>query len=158
MSNMRRRITIPIAIVLAVSSVPLLTGCFGNPLQGVVNAATGGKVNLGGGGGTGSLPSDFPSSVPVYKGKIDSALGLGSGKKEIWNVTVELGSSDQTSSIKSALTGAGFKLDESGTVGPDGGSIVADNKTYGVLVVISKDSSKSTWIANYTVTPDTSSD
>jgi hypothetical protein len=155
MSTMRRRITIPIAIVLAVSTVPLLTACFGNPLQGVVNAATGGKVNLG--GGSGSLPSDFPSSVPVYKGKIDSALGLGSGKKEIWNVTVELGSSDQTSSIKSALTGAGFKVDESGTVGPDGGSIVADNKTYGVLVVISKDSSKSTWIANYTVTPDTSS-
>jgi hypothetical protein len=154
MSNMRRRITIPIAIVLALSTVPLLTACFGNPLQGVVNAATGGKVKLGGGG---SLPSDFPSSVPVYKGKIDSALGLGSGKKEIWNVTVELSGTDQISTIKDELTGAGFKVDETGTVTSDGGTLAADNKTYGVLVVTTKDSTKGTWIANYTVTSDTSS-
>ncbi|HMH59228.1 MAG TPA: hypothetical protein VK537_08610 [Galbitalea sp.] len=157
MSSLRRRVTIPIAIVLAVSSVPLLTGCFGNPIQGVVNAATGGKVKLGGGGGAGSLPSDFPSSVPVYKGKIDSALGLGSGKKEVWNVSVEL-SGDQTSTIKDELTKGGFKVDESGTAGTDGGTIVANNKTYGVLVVIAKGPTKGTWIANYTVTPAPSSD
>jgi hypothetical protein len=154
MSIMRRRTAIPIAIVLAVSSVPLLTGCFGNPIQGVVNAATGGKVKLGGGG---SLPSDFPSSVPVYKGKIDSAIGLGSGKKEIWNITVELSGSDQTSTIKDELTKAGFKVDASGTAGTDGGSIVANNKTYGVLVVTTKDS-KGNWIANYTVSTSPSSD
>jgi hypothetical protein len=158
MSNMRRRITIPIAIIVAVASVPMLTGCFGNPIQGVVNAATGGKVNLGGGGlGGGSLPKDFPSSIPVLKGKIDSALGLGSGKKEVWNVTVEGGSSDPSAGIKSDLTGAGFKVDESGSAGTSGSSIVADNKTYGVLVVTTKDSTKGTWIANYTVTNDTSS-
>jgi hypothetical protein len=157
MSSMRRRITIPIAIVLAVSTVPLLTACFGNPLGGIVHAATNGKVNLGGGAGGGSLPSDFPSSVPVYKGKIDSALGLGSGKKEIWNVTVELSGSDQTSTIKDELTKAGFKVDESGVTGTDGGTIVASNKTYSILVVATKDSTKGTWIANYTVTPATSS-
>jgi len=55
------------------------------------------------------------------------------------------------------MTGAGFKTDESGTVGPTGGSLVSDNKTYGVLVVVSKDASKGYWIANYTVTPDTTS-
>jgi hypothetical protein len=63
MSTMRRRIAIPLALVLAVSSVPLLTGCFGNPIQGAIKAATGGKVDLGGG----SLPKDFPSSVPGYR-------------------------------------------------------------------------------------------
>jgi hypothetical protein len=66
-----------------------------------------------------------------------------------------VGSSDATSTIKSELTGAGFKVDESGTTGSDGGSIVADNKTYGVLVVTTKDATKG-WIANYTVTNDTS--
>jgi len=144
---------VPIAIVLAVSSVPLLTGCFGNPIQGAINAATGGKVNLGGG----SLPSDFPSSVPVYKGKIDSALGLGSGSKKVFNVTVELPNGNAYNDIKSELSGGGFKTDESGTIGNSGASIIADNKTYGVLVVVTEDSSTKKWIANYTVTPDTSS-
>ncbi len=144
--------TTPNVVVLAVSSVPMLTGCFGNPIQGAINAATGGKVNLGGG----SLPKDFPSSVPVYKGKIISALGLGSGKKEIWNVTVQIPGSDAGNSIKSDLTSAGFKVEESGT-SDAGDSLVADNKTYGVLVVTSKDSSKGYWIANYTVTSDDSS-
>jgi hypothetical protein len=102
MSTLSRKIAVPLALVVAVSAVPMLTGCFGNPIQGVIKAATGGKVNIGGG----SLPQDFPSAVPVYKGKIDSAVGLGTGKKEIWNVTVEVGSSDATSTIKSELTGA----------------------------------------------------
>jgi hypothetical protein len=131
----------------------MLTGCFGNPIEGALKAATGGKVNLGGG----SLPTDFPSSVPVYKGKIDSALGLGSGSKKVFNVTVELPGGNAYNDIKSELSGAGFKTDESGTIGDSGASIVADNKTYGVLVVLTKDSSTKKWIANYTVTPDTSS-
>lgn len=152
----RRRITVPIAIILAVSSVPLLTGCFGNPLQGAINAATGGKVNLGGGGGIGggSLPTDFPSAVPVYKGKIDSALGLGTGKDKIWNVTVELPNADAYKDIKAALASGGFTTDESGTIGDSGASIVADNKTYGVLVVVTENTANKQWVANYTVTPD----
>jgi hypothetical protein len=149
----RRRFAVPIAIVLAVSSVPLLTGCFGNPIQGAINAATGGKVSLGGG----SLPSGFPSSVPVYKGKIDSALGLGSGTKKVYNVTVEVPDGNAYNDIKSELSGAGFKTDESGTIGKTGASIIADNKTFGVLVVITEDTSTKKWIANYTVTPDTES-
>jgi hypothetical protein len=152
MSTMRRRIAIPLALVLAVSSVPMLTGCFGNPVQGAINAATGGKVNLGGGG---SLPADFPKAVPVYSGKVISGLGLGSGKKEIWNVTVQIPGSAAGSNIKDQLTKAGYKVEESGT-SDAGDSLVADNKTYGVLVVTSKDSSKGYWIANYTVTADDS--
>jgi hypothetical protein len=148
-STSRRRITVPIAIILAISTVPLLTGCIGNPIQNAVKAATGGKVNLGGG----SLPSDFPKSVPVYKGKIDTALGLGSGTKKVWNVTVELPNGDAIKDIKSELAGAGLTTDESGTIGDSGASIVAQNKTYGVLVVATEDTSTKKWIANYTVTP-----
>lgn len=147
MSTMQRRIAIPLAIVLAVSSVPVLTGCFGNPVQGAINAATGGKVKLGGG----SIPKDFPTSIPVYKGKVISAIALGSGKKEAWNVTIEIPGSDAGNTIKSDLTSAGFKVEESGSTDA-GGSIIADNKSYAVAVVTSKDSSKGYWIANYTVT------
>jgi hypothetical protein len=147
----RRRIAVPLAIVLAISTVPMLTGCFGNPIQGAINAATGGKVSLGGG----SLPAGFPSVVPVYKGKIETAVGLGSGDKRVWNVTVDLPNGGAYSGIKSALAGAGFKTEESGTIGNSGASIVADNKTYGVLVVVTEDTSTKKWIANYTVTPNT---
>jgi hypothetical protein len=147
MSTMRRRVAIPLALVLAVSSVPMLTGCFGNPIQGAIKAATGGKVNVGGG----SLPSDFPSSVPVYKGKIDTAVALGSGAKEIWNVTVEVPGSNAYNDIKSELTGAGFKVEGSGTAGKSGEGLVASSDKYSILVGVTGDKTK--WIANYTVGP-----
>ena len=147
MSTMRRRIAIPVALVLAVSTVPMLTGCFGNPIQGVVNAATGGKVKLGGG----SLPSDFPSAVPIYKGKIDTAVALGTGSKEVWNVTVESPGSSTYDDIKSALTGAGFKVEGSGNAGSSGEGLIASGKTYSVIVGVTGSGSK--WVANYTVGP-----
>jgi hypothetical protein len=144
---MRRRIAIPVALVLAVSAVPMLTGCFGNPIQGVVNAATGGKVKLGGG----SLPSDFPSAVPIYKGKIDTAVALGTGSKEVWNVTVEIPGTSTYNDIKSALTGAGFKVEGSGNAGSSGEGLIASSKTYSVIVGVTGSGSK--WVANYTVGP-----
>jgi hypothetical protein len=147
MSTMRRRIAVPLALVLAVSSVPMLTGCFGNPIQGAINAATGGKVKLGGG----SLPSDFPSAVPVYKGKIVTAVALGSGSKEIWNVTVQVPGSSTYSDIKSELTGAGFKVEGSGTAGTSGEGLIASSKTYSVIVGVTGSDGK--WVANYTVGP-----
>ncbi|HEX4444672.1 MAG TPA: hypothetical protein VHZ81_13970 [Galbitalea sp.] len=150
-STTRRRITVPIAIVLAVSSVPLLTGCFGNPIQGAINAATGGKVKLG----SGSLPSDFPSDVPVYKGKIDTGLDLGSGKDEVWNVTVEVPGASAINDIKSELTSAGFKVEGSGSANSTTSGLIADTKKYDVLVGITKTDSK--WVANYTVSPADSS-
>jgi hypothetical protein len=84
-----------------------------------------------------------------------TGLGLGSGKKEIWNVTVEVPGASATATIKGELSGAGFTVDESGggaQNGVSGGSIVAHSKTYDVLVVTEKSSGKSTWVANYTVT------
>jgi len=147
----RRRIAVPIAIVLALSSAPLLTGCFGNPIQGAIKAATGGKVNVGGG----SIPSDFPKSVPVYKGKVDEAVGLGTGSKEVWNVTVEVPGASSYDGIKSALTGAGFKVVGSGTAGSSGEGLIATNKVYSVIVGVTGTGSK--WAANYTVGPADSS-
>jgi hypothetical protein len=146
MITARRPVAISLAVLLAVSTVSTLAGC--GAVQGIVKSATGGKVNLGGH----SLPGDFPSSVPVYKGKIDSAIGIGSGTKEIWNVSVEVPGSDATATIKDELTAAGLTVADAGTTGSDAGTIVASNKKFGVLVVTSKDASKGYWLANYTVT------
>jgi hypothetical protein len=149
MSMLRSRVTIPVAIVVALATAPLLGGCFVSPIQSLVQKATGGGVSLGGS----SIPSDFPSVVPVYKGKIDSAISLGSGKKKIWNISVEVPDANAMNDIKSELTGAGFKTDLQGNVGKEGASLISDNKTYGVLVALAK--SDKGYIANYTVTPDT---
>ncbi|MCU1470098.1 MAG: hypothetical protein JWQ39_1247 [Glaciihabitans sp.] len=151
MSTLRYRVTVPVAIVVALATAPLLTGCFGNPIQGLVKNATGGKVDLGGT----SIPADFPSVVPVYKGKVDSALSLGSGKKKIWNVSVEVPDANAMNEIKSELSGAGFTTDLQGNIGKVGASLISDNKTYGVAVVLAK--SDKGFIANYTVTPDAAS-
>jgi hypothetical protein len=147
MTTTSRKIAVPLAIIVAVSAVPMLTGCFGNPVQGVLNAATGGKVNLGGG----SLPKDFPSDVPVYKGKVDTGIGVGSGAKEVWNVTIELPGESAYNDIKSELTGAGFKVVGSGSAGTSGEGLVATSSKYSVLVGVTGSGSK--WLANYTVGP-----
>lgn len=149
MTSVHRKLTVPLAIVVAAATLPLLTGCFGNPVQGLVKAATGGKVNVGGG----SLPSDFPSEVKVASGKIDTGIAIGSGKKEVWNVSVEVSGSGSLADIESQLKGAGFKVQTSGKTsdGTDAGALVAEDKNYSVLVGVAKADGK--WIANYTVGP-----
>ena len=147
MISARRKLTVPIAIVAAAATLPLLTGCFGNPIQGIVKAATGGKVNVGGGS---TLPSDFPSSIKVESGKIVEAVALGSGKKEVWNVTVQVPSASTINDIKSTLTSEGFKIVSSGT-STSGAELLAASKQYSVIVGIAKDGSG--WDANYTVGP-----
>ena len=147
MINARRRLTVPLAIVAAAATLPLLTGCFGNPIQGLVKAATGGKVSVGGG----SLPSDFPSAVKVASGKIDSGIALGTGKKEVWNVSIEVSGAGSVQDISSQLKAAGFTVQGTGTASSssDAGGLLATNKTYTVLVGVAKADGK--WIANYTV-------
>jgi hypothetical protein len=146
MTPVRRKLAVPLAIVAAAATLPLLTGCFGNPIGGIVKAATGGKVNVGGS----TLPSDFPSSIKIESGTIVEAVSLGTGKKEVWNVTVEVPSLSTINDIKSTLTSEGFKVVSSGST-TDGTGIVASSKTYSVIVGIAKNGSK--WDANYTVGP-----
>ena len=151
-STARRRIAVPLAIVLALATVPALTGCFGNPIEGAINAATGNKVHIGGG----SLPTGFPSAVPVYKGKIDAGISLGSGSKAVYNVTVEVPGASAASDIKSELQGAGFKIEEDAT-SSSGASLLASSKDCGVLVALTDSGTNKQWVANYTVTAASSS-
>src|SRR5690606_10825634 len=83
------------AIALAGVTASLLTGCFANPVEELVNRsvegaieeATGGDVNL-----SGQLPADFPAEVPVVEGKI--GLSAGAGGTEGWIVAITTSSND----------------------------------------------------------------
>ena len=142
----RRSVTrsLTFSAALAIASIVLLAGC---------TTGGGSKVaDLSTGSATVAVPSSFPSAVPLYSGRIVDARGLGSGKAQIWTVTIVLPNKAAIDQVNSALTNAGFKpLKEKSSRG-SGSTIVADNKAYSVLVVESKNSSG--WFANYTVTPD----
>lgn len=144
----KTRATIPIAVVMALAAAPLLTGCFGNPVHNIAKSASGGKVDVGGT----SIPSDFPKSIPVYSGKVVSAAALGSGAKEIWNVSIQVPDPNALKDIQSALTKAGLTTQAEGNAGKVGASLIATGKTYSVAVLLAKDSHG--FIANYTVSPD----
>jgi hypothetical protein len=144
---MNRRIAVPVALVLALAIAPTLAGCVGNPVEGIVKGVSGGKVDVGGT----SIPSDFPKSVPLYKGTVVSVAALGSAKQKIFNIGISVPGPDAMTAIKRQLSAAGFKTEVAGNVGKVGASLVTENKDYGVAVLLAK--SGKGFQANYTVTP-----
>ncbi len=146
--RMKTRVTIPVALILALASAPLLAGCFGDPAHNVVSSAPGGKVDVGGTG----IPSDFPKSVPVYDGTVASAASLGSGAKKIWNVSIEVPAPSAMKDIEAQLERAGLKPQIEGNAGKVGASLIATGTTYSVAVLLAK--GKNGFVANYTVSPD----
>ena len=148
MSLRRRSILAPAAIVLALSLTPMLTACGGNPIQGLVNSATGGLMDVGGK----SVPKDFPSEVPLAPGEVLSGMGFGSEDGKVWNVGVKVSGTSAIEGIASQLEGAGFVMlgDKSVTMEEGAGNIFT-KEPYGVLVIVAKDD-KGSFVANYTVT------
>jgi len=149
---MNKRFTATAAIVLALAITPALSGCFGNPIEQIVEGATGGDVSLPGQG----IPDDFPKDVPLYDGEVTFGLGVGNGDGKAWNVTIRVRGLDAADSIKSQLEGAGFAQNEAGVGGTtaDGATLIYGNDKYTVLVVITKDDTG--FVANYTVSDVTS--
>ncbi|MCU1507943.1 MAG: hypothetical protein JWQ12_208 [Glaciihabitans sp.] len=150
MSKLSRTISIPLAVVLALGTAPLLTGCFGNPIQNLVKGATGGQVDVGGT----SIPADFPKNVPVLDGKVVLAGAIGKGADKVWNVTVQVTGADPSADLEAKLKSAGFKETAVTPNGTAGKSIVAADDTHSLLVVIAKD--KDAWVVSYSVGPATS--
>ena len=148
MSTMTRRVTTPIAIVIALAMAPALTGCFGNPIEGIIEGATGGQVDLGGT----TIPDGYPTSeVPIADGEIVFGGSLGDAESRVFNVTVRVPNAQAIDSIKAQLEAAGFKSQgafEGSTA--DGGTFIATTDKWGVLVVVAKDGDNG-FIANYTV-------
>jgi len=149
MSTMTRRVTAPIAIVIALAMAPALSGCFGNPIEGLIEGATGGQVDLGGT----TIPDGFPSSeVPIASGEIIFGGSLGNDESRVFNVTVRVPNAQAIDSIKADLEAAGFESQgEFPGSTNEGGTFIGTTAKWGVLVVVGKDS-ESGFIANYTVT------
>ena len=149
-----KRFTVPLAIVLALAITPALAGCFGNPIEQIVEGATGGDVSLPGQ----SVPDDFPKDVPLIDGEVVFGLGVGNDDGKAWNVTIKVSGIEAADQIKSQLEGAGFTANDAGIGGTteEGATLVYDNGTYNVLVVVTKDSDNG-FVANYTVAENTGS-
>lgn len=143
----RKSFIVPAAIVIALSLTPMLSGCSGNPLQGLVNSATGGQVDLGGS----QVPKDFPKDVPLVGGKVISGTGIGGNDGKVWNVAITISDASAMNGITKQLTDAGFKTVGTSTTSDSGSSTIFAKEPYGVLVIIAK-ADKGGFIANYTVT------
>lgn len=151
MSTLSRRITVPVAIVLALAVTPALSGCFGNPIEQIVEGATGGEVDLGGN----SVPEGFPSEVPLADGEVLFGAAVGNDDGRIWNVTIKVAGADALDAIVAQLEGAGFTTtDGFGGSTAEGGTAALESDAYGVLVVVTQDGENG-FVANYTVTEKT---
>ncbi|TXN31199.1 hypothetical protein [Lacisediminihabitans profunda] len=145
MKSSVRRLTVPLAIGLAVLAGPaMLTGC---SIQNLVHNATGGKVDLGGK----EIPKDFPSEVPIAKGEVLYGLSVGDSGGKVWNLTIRVDGASSFDDIAKQLTDAGFKSDAAVQASTaDGGTGVFASDKLGVIAAVTKDG-KNGWVANYTV-------
>lgn len=120
--------------VVAVATA-LLAGCAVTPVEGLVTegiegaveGATGGDVELGG-----SLPADFPESVPIIDGTIELAGGS-AGAADGWVVVLTSESGDPLADARSALTGAGFTEDATLSGDTAAGAVYTDGEYMVVL-------------------------
>ena len=147
MISTRTRVTVPIAIALALFAGPVLSGC---SVQNLVNQATGGKVSLPGK----SIPKDFPADIPLVKGTVVLGMGVNDGDKgKGWNVTIDVTGDNPYDGAVKQLQDAGYK--SQGLVSPStdqGGTAAFDNGTYTIVMVVAK--TDKGWTVNYTVGSD----
>ncbi|MEC5168613.1 hypothetical protein [Glaciihabitans sp. GrIS 2.15] len=143
MSHLVKRITVPIALALALLAGPALAGC---SVQNLVHDVTGGKVDVPGK----SVPKDFPGEVPLSSGEVLSGAGVGDAKSKIWNVSVRAKGNTAIDEVLTTLTSAGFTCKTLTATTADGGALVGDKGKLNVAVVEIKDDKG--FVLNYTVT------
>ncbi|WP_341952586.1 hypothetical protein [Salinibacterium sp. TMP30] len=145
MISPKRRISASIAIVLAVGITPALSGCFGNPIESLVEQATGGQVDLGGK----EIPEGFPSEVPLVAGDVQFGIAAGEGDSRGYNVTILAGAESPLKGIETELSDAGFEIQLQGS-GSDGvGTIIFTSDAWAGGVIVAK--TDDGYTANYTV-------
>jgi len=141
-----RPLTAAIALATALVLAPALTGC--GALEGLIEQATGGEVNVS----IGSLPDGWPAEVPVVDGEI---IGGGTANSDDgtpgWNVTIKVDDESAFEGIATQLGDAGFEKVDAGEL--DGGENLTSgmfkNDTYGVIVAVT--GADGNFVANYTV-------
>ncbi len=135
------------AAALAALTSALLTGCFSNPVEDLVNqgvedaveGATGGDVSLGG-----ELPAGFPESIPLIEGEI--GFSAGTGGEEGWIVVINSTAADPMADAEAALEGAGYTKNTELSGGGGGAVVYSDDEN---VVLLAGDGETVT----YTVTP-----
>jgi hypothetical protein len=146
MNTRTRRFSTVIAIATALVLAPPLSGC--SNLEGIIEQATGGEVDVS----MGSLPDGWPAEVPVIEGQIlfGGTADTDDGTPG-WNVTIKVESETAFDAIAADLIGAGFESVDAGEL--DGGDTITSgafkNDNYGVLVAVT--GSEGNFVANYTV-------
>lgn len=143
MSHSIKRITVPIAIVIALLAGPALAGC---SVQNLVHDVTGGTVDVPGK----AVPKDFPSEVPLASGEVLSGAGVGDAKSKIWNVTIRANGVTAIDEELSILAAAGFDCKTLTATTSDGGALACSKGKLKVAVVEIKDDKG--YVLNYTVT------
>lgn len=146
MKKSPRRALTGLAIASALVLAPMLSGC--SVLEGLIEQATGGEVDVS----MGSLPDSWPAEVPVIDGDIIvGGTAEGDEGQPIWNVTVKVESEAVFDEIAAQLEGAGFESIDVGEL--DGGDSITSgafkNDTYGVFVAVT--GTEGNFLANYTV-------
>lgn len=156
-SRAPRALTVALAASLLVASPLLLSGCSLLPGHG------GTGINIPGVGsfGSGKLPSSWPKEVPVISGDVLTGASIGNANSKDgqgWNATIKVSGADAYGTIKTQLTGAGFKVGQEPDSGDaQGGTGTFESSKFDVLVVVTKTDEKTGWVANYTVTTATPS-
>jgi hypothetical protein len=147
-TTVRRPVTAGLAAALALAAPLLLTGCSLIPHPGGGHGVSLPGVSVG----TGKLPKDWPSDVPVITGEIASGASVGSGddKGHLWNASVKVSGAEAADEIATQLTGAGFQTGGSGG-DANGAGAIYQKGDYTVLIAVARDG-KDGWLANYTVT------
>ncbi len=153
MTSLRTKIVVPVAIVSALLLTPTLTSCAGI-VNGLVNKATGGQVDLGGK----KIPDNFPKDeVPIIDGEIVYGAGVASETGKAWSILVKVDGVGALDTITSELEGAGFTTQVGvGGSTDSGATAVFTSDKYDVAVVIADDG-KNGAVATYTVATNDSS-
>ena len=137
---MRR--TVPATAALALTASLALSGCFANPLDGLVEGLveggveqlienqTGVDVDLGGSGG--SLPSSWPAEVPTVSGEIAYSAAFDGN----FSASLTVGSIEAAQRAFSDLEAAGYTVTGEMQLGDGIETRTFENDTYNVVVVI----------------------
>lgn len=123
----RRILAAPLAATGLVAALTL-TGCFGNPIGDLVEQAAGEQLTEGlvegltGGAGDlnlGSMPSDFPSDIPIIDGKIVTGMKIKGedGDGTMWSVMFEFTDESLIETARQKLLDAGYEESSWGNFG-----------------------------------------
>lgn len=137
------------ALVLAFGATFALSGCFGNPIEGlvkdgiggVIKEATGADVDLGGK----AIPTDFPSRIQVVDGDVEFGGSVAVDGKKVWTVRLKVSDPNVFENIQARLRDAGFEE----TVSAGGMGVF---EGHGLGVVVNVDDNKGEIGVMYVVT------